>query len=78
MLEQQPRRHFPPPWFVEEGGECFCVKDGRGQALAYIYYEEVAGRRDVVNRLTRDEARRIAANIARLPEMIAKTKPAAP
>jgi hypothetical protein len=32
----------------------------RGQALAYVYYEDETGRRMVMGRLTKDEARRIA------------------
>jgi hypothetical protein len=46
------------------------VRDsGGGQALAYVYYEEEPGRRAAA-KLLRDEARRIAANIAKLPEFV--------
>ena len=38
------------------------------QALAFVYCEDGPGRRTTAKVLTRDEARRIAANIAKLPE----------
>jgi hypothetical protein len=41
------------------------VKDKNGVALAYCYYEE---ERAAANLFTRDEARRVAANIAKLPK----------
>ncbi len=63
-----PARHFPPPWDVEEHNQsCFIVRDNNSMALAYVYFETDTGRRTAANLLTRDEARRIAANIAKLP-----------
>jgi hypothetical protein len=49
-------RRFPLPWRVDEATESFRIRDASGQALAYVYYEDEKGRRDVMNRLTRDEA----------------------
>ena len=64
-------RRFPPPWSVEELDACFVVRDHSEQALAYVYFEDEPGRRSAAKLLTRDEARRIAANIAKLPELLA-------
>jgi hypothetical protein len=60
-----PEAIFPPPWSVEETNACFIVRDGKGQALAYAYFEDEPGRRSAAHLLTRDDARRIAANIGR-------------
>jgi hypothetical protein len=68
-------RRFPPPWSVEEYNDaCFIVRDHKGQALAYVYFEDEPGRRSAAKLLTRDEARRIASNIAKLPDFL-RSKP---
>ena len=62
-----PPRRFLPPWSVEETAPCFIVRNANGQALAFVYCEDEPGRQATGKLLTRDEARRIAANIAKLP-----------
>jgi len=65
------QRGFPPPWTVKQAGDaCFIVCDANGQKLAYVYYEEEPGRRSAAKLLSKDEARRIAVNLARLPELL--------
>jgi hypothetical protein len=62
----------PPRQFLtrQETDPCFIVRDKNGQALAYVYFEDEPGRRASAKLLTRVEARRIAANIAKLPALL--------
>ena len=64
------RHRFPAPWSVEETDCCFIVKDRDSQALAFIYFVDEPGHRLAAGLLTRDEARRIASNIAKLPSLL--------
>lgn len=67
--------NFPPPWkatFASE--ECVRVEDANGWPIAFIYFRDGPGiiGTDSSERMTRDQARRIGANIAKLPDLLLK------
>ena len=65
-------RRFPPPWTVEKIPGGLKVLDGNGQSLAYVYSRETNDAANIAGVLTEDEARRIASNIAKLPDLLGK------
>jgi hypothetical protein len=70
-MAESPRR-FLLPWTVVEKASCFVVEDASGQALGWFYFrdEPLVARQARV--LLKDEARRMAVNFARLPELLRK------
>jgi len=69
-MPEQSNRRFPPPWSVEQIPGGYKVKDANGQSLAYVYGREIRVDADTAHVLTMDEARRIASNIAKLPNYL--------
>jgi hypothetical protein len=70
-MKLQNTRRFPPPWRVEQIPGGYKVLDTNGQSLAYVYGRETRADADTAGVLTMDEARRVAANIAKLPNYLA-------
>jgi hypothetical protein len=66
----EPTRRFPPPWRVDKIPGGYVVRDANGQALAYVHSRENEAEARQAKTLTSDEGRRVAANIARLPELL--------
>ena len=59
----EPRKLYPP-WEIIEHRESFEVRTANGLTIAFVYFEdENPTRRFEMGRLTKDEARRVAANI---------------
>jgi hypothetical protein len=46
------------------------VQDAAGATLAYVYFEDEPSRRRFSRRLSKDDARRMAQQILRLPELV--------
>jgi hypothetical protein len=74
MPSEGQNRRFPPPWRVEsDNAESFRVVDANGITVAWVYSRDDLQKYSFGHdRLTSDEARRIAKGIARLPEFLMK------
>jgi hypothetical protein len=71
-MADAPRR-FPPPWRADTIPGGYVVRDANGQAIAYLYARENEAEALQAKMLTKDEAWRIATNLARLPELLRQT-----
>lgn len=73
-MPDAPRR-FPPPWTVHSGEGSFWVEDAEGKRFAYCYVRDrtfIGSGNE--SHLTRDEARRLVSNFAKLPTLLSQAK----
>lgn len=68
------RRRFPASWSVAKTPGGSKVVDAAGRSLVCVYANDELAVKTSVDALTASEARRIAANVAKLPELLAKPK----
>ena len=67
-MPQEPRRMLAP-WTVEEGESSFIVRTANGFVVSITYFDDEPNR-DF--NLRKDEARRLAVAISRLPALLGK------
>ena len=67
-----PRSGPSKPWHRKPGLFSEDRRLANGQALVYVYSRDNEDEARQAKVLTKDEARRIAANVARLPELLGK------
>ncbi len=61
-------RRLPPPWHADKFSGGYVVRDANGFAVAYVYGRSTEAEAMEAKQMTMDEARRVASNIAKLPE----------
>src|SRR5215470_4848397 len=66
-------RRFPAPWRIVEIPNGFAVDDATGQQLCVFYGRTDPNTAGHTGFLTMDEARQMAVNFARLPELLKRT-----
>lgn len=74
MEPDEPKRRLEAPWTPKRASETsYTVTTANGIVVAYVYCDDAAHKvTSGWNKLSSDEARRIATAIARLPELLEK------
>jgi hypothetical protein len=69
------QERLPPPWTVHHNDDSYWVQDAAGHRFAFVYYrQKPIGGTDNGVRVSEDLARRITANVARLPDLLHSLK----
>jgi hypothetical protein len=63
-------RRLPARWHADKFSGGYVVRDVTGFAVAYVYGRSTEAEAMEANQMTMDEARRVASNIAKLPDML--------
>ena len=63
-------RRLPAPWHADKFSGGYVVRDANGFAVAYVYGRSTEAEAIEAKQMTMDEARRVASNIAKLPDML--------
>jgi hypothetical protein len=66
----EPSRRFPAPWRPDRIPGGYVVRDATGQIVAWVYARASTAEAMHAKVPTPDEGRRIATDIARLPELL--------
>jgi hypothetical protein len=68
------RTLFARPWRRINHEESFEVQDASGNALAFSYFEDDPGRGSSMKRMTREDARRLADQLVKLPDLMEEVR----
>jgi hypothetical protein len=65
-------RSLKARWSAQKTEGAYRVRDSRDRTLCYIYCRDDEKNAEIANVLTWEEGRRVAANIAKLPDLLSK------
>jgi hypothetical protein len=71
---QPPPKLFARPWRLVEDAESFGIEDAGGRGLAFVHFEDEAVRASTLKRLSKADARRLATQIEKLPDLLEELK----
>jgi hypothetical protein len=73
MVDSSPARRFPTPWTVHNSDGSYWLQDAEGKKFAFCYFQDRSWIGTGGNeRLSRDEARRLVSNFAKLPALLGR------